>query len=55
MPRICVEVPQHILDDLKRHIGDESKYVNISDAVRSALRKLLDDLDEIDIRNGRVK
>lgn len=53
MPRVCVEVPQHILDDLKKHIGDDKKFVNVSDAVRTACRKLLDQLDSIDERQGR--
>ncbi len=55
MPRICVEVPQHILDDLGRHIGDEKKFVNLSDAVRTACRKMLDQLDAVDLRQGRVR
>ena len=53
MPRICVEVPQHILDDLSLHVGDDKKFVNVSDAVRASLRKFLDSLDDIDTRNGR--
>jgi Arc/MetJ-type ribon-helix-helix transcriptional regulator len=55
MPRLCVEVPKHIIDDLGRHIGDDKKFVNISDAVRTACRKMLDQLDEIDERQGRMK
>jgi Arc/MetJ-type ribon-helix-helix transcriptional regulator len=54
MPRVCVEVPQHILDDLEKHIGDDKKFVNVSDAVRTACRKMLDQLDEIDTRQGRI-
>lgn len=54
MPKVSVEVPQHILDDLKIHIGDDKKFVSLSDAVRAALRKLLDTLDEIDRRHGRL-
>ncbi|WP_455139377.1 CopG family transcriptional regulator [Candidatus Hodarchaeum mangrovi] len=54
MPKISVEVPQHILDDLSIHIGDDKKFVSLSDAVRTALRKLLDNLDEIDRRHGRI-
>ena len=53
MPRICVEVPQHILDDLKEHIGDDKKFVNLSDAVRTACRKMLDVMDDIDSQHGR--
>ena len=55
MPRICVEVPKQILDDLQEHIGDERKFVNLSDAIRTACRKMLDQMDEIDKRHGRGK
>ncbi|MFH1054751.1 MAG: CopG family transcriptional regulator [Candidatus Altiarchaeota archaeon] len=55
MPRISVEVPKHILDDLRTHIGDDRKFVNLSDAVRTACRKMLDQMDEIDKRHGRIK
>jgi Arc/MetJ-type ribon-helix-helix transcriptional regulator len=54
MPKICVEIPQHILDDLNAHVGDERKFVNVSDAVRTACRKMLDEMDEIDKRHGRT-
>ena len=54
MTKISVEVPQHILDDLKAHIGTDKKFVSLSDAIRAALRKLLDSLDEIDQRQGRT-
>ena len=53
MAKISVEVPQHILDDLQLHIGTDKKFVSLSDAIRAALRKLLDSLDEIDNRRGR--
>lgn len=55
MPKISVEIPQHIIDDVNRHVGDGGKFVNFSDAVRTALRKMLDQLDEIDRRQGRLK
>jgi Arc/MetJ-type ribon-helix-helix transcriptional regulator len=55
MPKVCVEIPQHILDDMSKHVGDEKKFVNVSDAVRTACRKMLDQMDEVDRRNGRVK
>ena len=54
MPKVSVEIPQHILDDIRIHIGDEKKFVSLSDAIRAALRKLLDSLDEIDKRHGRI-
>lgn len=49
-----MEIPQHIIDDLNEHIGDGKKFVNFSDAVRTALRKMLDQLDDIDRRRGRL-
>jgi Arc/MetJ-type ribon-helix-helix transcriptional regulator len=54
VPKISVEIPQHIIDDVNRHVGDDGKFVNFSDAVRTALRKMLDQLDEIDRRQGRL-
>jgi Arc/MetJ-type ribon-helix-helix transcriptional regulator len=55
VPKISVEIPQHIIDDVNLHVGDGGKFVNFSDAVRTALRKMLDQLDEIDRRQGRLK
>jgi Arc/MetJ-type ribon-helix-helix transcriptional regulator len=55
MPRVSVEVPKQILDDLGEHIGDEKKFVNLSDAIRTACRKMLDSMDDIDRRHGRLK
>ncbi|HJL97491.1 MAG TPA: CopG family transcriptional regulator [Candidatus Poseidoniaceae archaeon] len=46
-------MPKELVDDLKKHIGEEKKFVSLADAVRSACRKLLDQLDEIDRRQGR--
>ncbi|OPX79263.1 MAG: hypothetical protein A4E45_00794 [Methanosaeta sp. PtaB.Bin039] len=55
MPKVTVEIPKHIIDDVNRHVGDGKKFVNFSDAVRTALRKMLDQLDEIDRRAGRLE
>jgi len=55
MPKVCVEIPKEILNDLNEHVGDGKKFVNTSDAIRTACRKLLDQLDEIDRRHGRIK
>jgi Arc/MetJ-type ribon-helix-helix transcriptional regulator len=55
MPKVSVEIPQELLDDLDEHVGDEGKFVNRSDAVRASIRKTLDMLDEIDRRHGRVE
>ena len=55
MPKISVEIPQELLSDLDDHIGDEGKFVNRSDAVRTSIRKTLYLLDEIDARHGRLE
>ncbi len=55
MPKISVDVPQHIIDDINDHVGDGKKFVNFSDAVRTGLRKMLDQLDEVDRLHGRQK
>ncbi len=55
MPKVSVEIPQELLDDLNKHVGDDKKFVNQSDAIRTAIRKMLDMMDEIDKRHGRVK
>jgi Arc/MetJ-type ribon-helix-helix transcriptional regulator len=54
MPKISVEIPQELLNDLDRHVGDDGKFVNRSDAIRASIRKNLDILDEIDDRHGRL-
>lgn len=55
MPKISLDMPREILSDLRAHVGDEHKFVSIADAVRTACRRLLDHLDEIDDRHGRRK
>jgi Arc/MetJ-type ribon-helix-helix transcriptional regulator len=54
MPKISVEVPEELLADLDRHVGEEGKFVNRSEAIRASVRKTLDLLDEIDQRHGRL-
>jgi Arc/MetJ-type ribon-helix-helix transcriptional regulator len=54
MPKISVEVPEELLADLDRHVGEEGKFVNRSEAIRASIRKTLDLLDEIDERHGRI-
>ncbi|WP_438995164.1 CopG family transcriptional regulator [Poseidonia sp.] len=53
MPKISLDMPRELVEDLKQHIGEDKKFVSLADAVRSACRKLLDQLDEIDRRQGR--
>ena len=55
MPKVRVEIPQELLDDLDEHVGDDRKFVNRSDAIRASIRKTLDMPDEIDERHGRVE
>ena len=54
MPKISVDVPQELLDDLDSHVGKNGKFVNRSEAIRASMRKTLDILDEIDDRHGRL-
>jgi Arc/MetJ-type ribon-helix-helix transcriptional regulator len=54
MPKVSLDVPEHLLDDLKKHVGDEKKFVSVADAIRTACRKMLDQLDRIDHRHGRI-
>ncbi|MFC7140780.1 ribbon-helix-helix domain-containing protein [Halosimplex aquaticum] len=55
MPKISVEVPQELLDDLDEHVGENGKFVNRSEAIRASMRKTLDMLDDIDSRQGRLE
>jgi len=55
MPKISVEIPEELLNDLDEHVGDDGKFVNRSDAIRASIRKTLDILDEIDERHGRLE
>ena len=48
-------MPAEIISDLKLHVGDDKKYVSLADAIRTACRRLLDQLDDIDLRHGRIK
>ena len=55
MPKISLDMPEHIIQDLKLHVGDKKKYVSLADAIRTVCRRLLDQLDAIDERHGRIK
>ncbi len=54
MPKISLDMPGQLLEDLRVHVGDSKKFVSVADAVRTACRKMLDQLDEIDARHGRI-
>jgi Arc/MetJ-type ribon-helix-helix transcriptional regulator len=55
LPKISVDIPKELFDDMLEHVGRDKKFVNQSDAVRTAIRKMLDQMDEIDRRHGRSK
>ena len=55
MPKISLDMPAELMNDLKEHTGDDKKFVSLADAVRTACRRLLDQLDAIDERHGRLK
>ena len=54
MPKVSLDMPQQLLDDLKVHVGDEGKFVSVADAIRTACRKMQDQLEAIDARHGRI-
>ncbi len=54
MPKVSLDIPLELLDDLKHHVGDSGKFVSVADAIRTACRKMLDQLDLIDARHGRI-
>lgn len=54
MPKVSLDMPSQILDDIKKHVGDNGKFVSVADAIRTACRKMLDQLDAIDARHGRL-
>ena len=47
MPKVSLDMPTELLEDLRQHVGDEKKFVSFADAVRTACRKMLDHLDEV--------
>lgn len=53
MPKVSLDMPQELVNDLRIHVGDEKKFVSLADAIRTACRKLLDQLDSIDMMHGR--
>ncbi|MEC8874277.1 MAG: CopG family transcriptional regulator [Candidatus Thermoplasmatota archaeon] len=54
MPKVSLDMPSELLEDLRIHVGDDKKFVSVADAIRTACRKLLDQLDAIDTRHGRI-
>ncbi|MGY8746087.1 MAG: ribbon-helix-helix domain-containing protein [Candidatus Poseidoniales archaeon] len=55
MPKVSLDMPAQLLEDMKSHVGDEGKFVSVADAIRTACRKMLDQLDIIDARHGRLE
>ena len=50
---MSLDMPRELKIDLEQHVGDDGKFVSLADAIRTACRKMLDHLDEIDLRAGR--
>jgi len=55
VPKVSLDIPNELLEDLRLHVGDDKKFVSLADAVRTACRKLLDKLDAIDEMHGRIR
>ena len=55
MPKVSLDIPHQLLEDMRIHVGDNGKFVSLADAIRTACRKMLDQLDEIDARHGRIE
>jgi Arc/MetJ-type ribon-helix-helix transcriptional regulator len=55
MSKISVEIPGELLEDVEDHVGNEKKFVSTSDAIRSSLRKMLNQMDEVDKRKDRLE
>ncbi len=53
MPKISLDMPSELMSDLKTHVGDDKKFISLADAIRTACRKMLDQLDSIDVLHGR--
>ncbi|MFB6282729.1 MAG: type II toxin-antitoxin system ParD family antitoxin [Halobacteria archaeon] len=54
MSKVSVDIPDELLSDVRRHVGEDKKFVSTSDAIRSSLRKMLDQMEEVDRRRGRL-
>jgi len=55
VPKVSLDIPNELLEDLRLRVGDDKKFVSLADAVRTACRKLLDQLDAIDELHGRIR
>ena len=53
MPKVALDMPLELKIDLEQHVGDQGKFVSLADAIRTACRKMLDHLDDVDMRAGR--
>jgi len=54
MTRVSIEIPDEQLKNPNKHVGEDKKFVNQSDAIRASIRKTLDMLEEIDRRHQRL-
>ena len=53
MPKVSLDMPLELKIDLEQHVGDQGKFVSLAYAIRTACRKMLDHLDDVDMRAGR--
>ena len=53
MPKVSLDMSLELKIDLEQHVGDQGKFVSLADAIRTACRKMLDHLDDVDMRAGR--
>ena len=53
MPKVSLDMPLELKIDLEQHVGDQGKFASLADAIRTACRKMLDHLDDVDMRAGR--
>lgn len=51
---MSLDMPDQLKADLEAHVGDHGKFVSLADAIRTACRKMLDHLDDVDARHGRI-
>ena len=41
MPKVSLDMPQELVNDLRIHVGDEKKFVSLADAIRTACENYL--------------
>lgn len=52
MATVTIEMPEELLAELDCHVGVNGTYGDRSEAVRAAITRMLDQLDEVDRGHG---